>query len=84
MATITYTFVDRCAGGGHYRCDVSVNGNSLGRFVYTTDEVRAPLSDIPQDVREAAALIVMKLHMQGKTRAQMVTEFQSGPVTVTI
>jgi len=84
MATITYTFVDRCSGGGHFRCDVSVNANPLGRFVYTTDEVREPLANVPQDVREAAALIIMKLHMQGKTRAQMVTELTAGPVTVTI
>ena len=84
MATITFTFVDRCSGGGHFRVDIDVNGNSLGRYVYTTDEVREPLANIPQDVREAAALIVMKLHMQGKTRAQMVTEFQAGPVVVTI
>lgn len=83
MATITYTFVDRCAGGGHTRMDVSLNGGAARRVVYTTDEIRAPLSDLTTEERERIALDILKLHMAGKTRAQIVTELAS-PVTVTI
>lgn len=84
MATISYTFVDRCAGGGHTRLDVSLNGGAARRAVYTTDEIRAALSEMTNEEREAAALLILKLHMAGKTRAQIISEFQSGPVTVTI
>lgn len=83
MATLAYTFVDRCSGGGHVRLDVSFNGGAAQRIVYTTDEIREPLSNLTQDQRETLALLVLKVHMAGKTRAQIVTEFQS-PVTVTI
>lgn len=84
MATISYTFVDRCAGGGHTRLDVSLNGASAQRIVYTTDEINLPLSTLTQDQRELLALLILKVHMMGKTRAQMVTEFGAGAVTVTI
>lgn len=84
MPTLTYTFVDRCEGGGHIMLDVSVNGAAARRVVYTTDEVRAPLSELSQDERETLALLIIKVHFAGKNRAQIVSEFQSGPVAVTI
>lgn len=84
MATITYTFVDRCAGGGHTRLDVSLNGGNTRRVVYTTDEIRAALSELTNEERETLALLILKVHMAGKTRAQIVSEFQAGPVTVTV
>jgi hypothetical protein len=84
MATLTYTFVSRCGGGGHFAVDVSYNGGAAQRVVYTTDEVRAPLSELTQDERERLALLVIKVHQAGKTRQQIVTEFNQGPVTVTI
>lgn len=84
MATVAYTFVSRCAGGGHTVLDVSYNGGAANRVVYTTDEISAPLSALTQDQRETLALLILKVHMAGKTRAQMVSEFQAGPVTVTI
>ncbi len=83
MATITYTFFDRCDGGGHTRLDVSFNGGAAQRIVYTTDEIRASLASLTQDERETLALLILKVHMAGKTRAQIVTEFGS-PVTVAI
>lgn len=83
MPTVTYTFVDRCAGGGHTRIDVAINGGAARRVVYATDEVRAPLSALTTDERETLALLILKVHLAGKTRAQIVTEFGS-PVTVTI
>lgn len=83
MATVTYTFVSRCAGGGHTIFDISFNGGADQRVSYETDDLRAPLSNLTQDEREALALLVLKVHMAGKTRAQIVTEFGS-PVTVTI
>jgi hypothetical protein len=53
MATLTYTFVQRCAGGGHTTLDVSFNGGANNRVVYTTDEVREPLASLTQAEREA-------------------------------
>lgn len=83
MATVTYTFVSRCSGGGHVALDVSFNGAANQRVSFETDDLRAPLSNLTQDERETLALLVLKVHMAGKTRAQIVTEFGS-PVTVTI
>jgi hypothetical protein len=84
LATLTYTFVSRCQGGGHTALDVTLNGGAAQRSVYTTDEIRAALSALTQEEREQAALLILKLHMAGKTRQQIVTEFNGGPVTVTI
>lgn len=83
MATLTYTFVSRCTGGGHTRLDVSINGGAAQRIVYDTDDIRAPLSNLTSDQQDMLKLLILKVHMNGKTRAQIVTEFQS-PVTVTI
>jgi len=84
MATISYTFVDRCAGGGHTRLDVAVNSGVARRVVYTTDEIRSPLSELSENDREALALLILKVHFAGRTRAQMVSEFQAGGGTVTV
>lgn len=84
MATLTYTFVSRCGRVGHFVVDISFNGGASRRVVYTTDEVRAPLSELNQEQRETLALYIMKLHMAGKSRAQIASEFQAGPVEVTI
>lgn len=84
MATLTYTFVSRCDGGGHTTLDISVNGNPDRRVVYTVDEIREPLSSLTQEEREQLALLILKVHFAGKTRAQMASEFQAGPVTVTL
>jgi len=84
MATVTYTFIDRCAGGGHTRLDVSVNGGATQRIVYDTDDIREPLGNLSQDRQDALKLLILKAHMAGRTRQQIATEFNQGPVTVTI
>ena len=84
MATISYTFVDRCAGGGHTRLDVSVNGGAAQRIVYDTDDIREPLSNLSAERQDLLKLLILKVHMNGKTRQQIITEFNQGPVTVTI
>jgi hypothetical protein len=84
VPTITYSNPTRCSGGGHTALDVTLNGGATRRFVYTTDEVRAPLSELTAEERETFALLVLKVHVAGKTRNQIVAEFQSGPVVVTI
>lgn len=84
MPDVTYTFVSRCAGGGHTTINVQLNGTNLGDYVYATDEIRASLASMSQPEREALALGIAKVHFAGKTRAQIVTEFQAGPVVVTI
>lgn len=84
MATVSYTFVRRCEGGGHTVLDVSVNGNPAERIVYDTDDLRRPLSDLSQERQDTLKLLILNAHLTGKTRAQIVTEFNAGPVTVTI
>jgi hypothetical protein len=42
------------------------------------------LSNLTQDQRETLALLILKVHLAGKTRAQIASEFQAGPVVVTI
>lgn len=83
MAAITYTFVSRCAGGGHTRVDISINGGVSQRVVYDTDDIREPLSNLTADQRDLLKLLILKVHMAGKTRAQIVSEL-SNPITVTI
>ena len=46
MPSLTYTFVSRCAGGGHTTLGVQLNGGATHEVVYATDEVRAPLSEL--------------------------------------
>jgi hypothetical protein len=84
VPTITYSNPTRCSGGGHTALDVTLNGGATKRIVYTTDEVRAPLSELTAEERETLALLILKVHVAGKTRNQIVTEFQAGPVVVTI
>ncbi len=84
MATLTYTFVERCAGGGHTTLDISLNGGAARRVVYTTDEIREPLSSLTTEQREHLALLILKVHFAGMTRAQIASTFNAGPVTVTI
>lgn len=83
MATVTYTFVSRCAGGGHTMFDISVNGGPTQRIVYETDDLRDALSNLSQERQDILKLLILKAHMAGKTRAQIVTELAS-PVTVTL
>ena len=84
MPNITYAFVERCAGGGHIVLDVSLDGGASRRVPYTTDDVRAPLSALTREEQESLALMILKVHFAGKTRAQITTEFQSGGGTVTV
>lgn len=84
MPTLTYTFVSRCAGGGHTAFDVSLNGGTARRVVYTTDELRSPLNALTNDEIEKFTLVWLKVHMSGKTRPEMVAEVQAGPVVGTI
>lgn len=84
FVVLTYTFIDRCEGGGHTRLDVAVNGGATKRLVYTTDEIREPLANLTADERDFAALVILKIHLAGKTRQEIIDEFAAGPVTVTI
>jgi hypothetical protein len=71
MPTLNYAFVNACAGGGHVRLDVTLNGGNTRRIVYTTDEIRAPLNQLTADEREAFALLALKVHFAGSSRAAM-------------
>ena len=83
MPDITYTFVERCLGGGHTVLNVAIGGQSRD-VVYTTDELRQSLGSLTLEEKEALALLILKVHFAGKTRAEMVTEFQSGGGIVTV
>lgn len=84
MATVSYTFVSRCAGGCHTVLDVAVNGGATQRIVFDADVIREPLSTLTQDEQDQLKLLILKVHMAGKTRAQIVNEFQAGGGTVTV
>lgn len=83
MATISYTFVSRCPGGCHVTLDVSFNGGQARRITYDIDTLRVSLSELTIDEREALALLNLRIHIAGKTRPQIATEFGS-PVVITI
>lgn len=83
MATATYTFVRRCTGGDHVTMDVQLGGGAIESITFDIDEVRKALSLMPQEEVMAAKLLLFRIHVSGKTRAQLVTEFAS-PVTITI
>lgn len=85
MATVNYANPRPCAGGGHVAIDVSFNGGASQTVVYTTDELRQSLASLSQDQREELALLILKVHFAGKTRAQIQSELVApGGVTVTI
>lgn len=84
MASISYQFVSVCSGGGHTTIAVSLNGGAAQNTVYETEDIRAPLSDLTQSERDSFALILLKVHFASKTRAQISSEFQAGPVVVTV
>jgi hypothetical protein len=84
MATISYAFVSRCSGGGHTILDITLNGGATRRVAYATDDIREPLTALSDDERAQLALLILKVHLAGKTRPQIVSEFNAGPITVTI
>lgn len=84
MATIQYTLANICPSGGHASFDISINAGPLRRLAFTTDQIRAPLADLTSEEREFLIATVLRIHMAGKTRAQIQTELQAGPVLVTI
>jgi hypothetical protein len=84
VPTITYSNPTRCQGGGHTAFDVAINGGAAKRTVFTTDEIRAPLSGLTAEEQETLKLLILKVHFAGKSRAQIVTEVTAGPVVVTI
>lgn len=84
MPTVTYSNPSICAGGDHLSVDVALNGSAILSPRYDVDRVRTPLAELTDNERDTLALLILKLHFAGKTRAQIKTEFQAGPVTVTI
>jgi hypothetical protein len=68
---VGFAFDHVCDGGGHVELDVSFNGGSARNVVYMVDELREPLSSLTDDEMEQAALLLLKLHSAGKSRAQI-------------
>jgi hypothetical protein len=80
MATVNITFISVCDGGDHLQIGVQVGLGQTRTFSYTVDELRGaiPLEDIRN-----AALLLMRLHCGGMTKAQARTELQAGIQVVT-
>lgn len=83
MATVTYNFVSRCAGGCHATFDVQVNAGAVKRVTYDIDQLRRPLSEIPDDLVDTVKELLLRVHIANRTRPQLVTEF-ANPVVITI
>lgn len=73
-----FAFDGVCSGGDHVTLDISFNGGQPRSVVYTVDQIREPLSALSDDEKEAIALVLLKLHFAGKTRAEAQAEL-SGP-----
>ncbi len=84
MATVTYSNFARCSGGGHTSVDISINGGPTRHAVYDTDDLRDPLSNLTQEQQILLTQLILKVHFAGKTRQQILTETNAGPVVVTI
>lgn len=83
MATLTFAYVNDCAGGGHVNFTVRLNAGAVQSFHITMDEFLAPLSQLTQEERDLLAQTLLKIRMAGKTRAQAKADLQAG-FTVTI
>lgn len=84
MAIIAYSNFARCSGGGHTSVDISINGGATRHAVYDTDDLRDPLSNLTAEQQILITQYILKIHFAGKTRQQILTETNAGPVTVTI
>jgi hypothetical protein len=83
MATLTYTRISTCSGGCHVTMDVQLNAGAVQRISYDIDELRKPLAEVPAEAIDRYRELTLRIHIAGKTRAQLVTEFAS-PVVITI
>lgn len=84
MATVvTYTLVDRCAGGEHLTIDVSVNGSPVERMVFNVTDIDKPLEELEDDRKRLLKMSVLNLHMAGETPSLRQAEIGT-QVTVTI
>lgn len=69
-----------CSGGGHVDLAVSVDGGATRIISATTDDLRQSLTMFE---REQLIIGLVKLALQGLTRAQVNTKFTTG-ITVTL
>lgn len=85
--TATYTLVDICDGGCHIVFDVTIGANTT-RIRIDVDELRAALPAAGTEEREKIITDVLRVHIAGRTRAQLVTEFGTklspNPVVITV
>lgn len=84
MATIEIALVSICAGGGHVQVTASLNGGAARPIAVDADQIRAPLNTLTAEQQQSLLTGILQIHMMGKTRAQMRTEMESGPVVITI
>lgn len=83
MANVTYNFVSRCAGGCHATFDVKVDNGATKRVTYDIDQLRRPLSEIPDEVVDLIKEMLLRIHIANRTRPQLVAEF-ANPVVITV
>ena len=84
MATLQIDLVSICAGGAHVQVTAAVNGGAARPIAIDADQIRAPLNTLTAEQQSALLTGILQIHMMGKTRAQMRTEMESGPVVITI
>lgn len=82
MPAVTFTLISVCAGGGHADVDATING-ATRRLHLNVDDIRRGLGTYSDEELTTAASIILNVHVSGKTRNQIGTEFQSS-VVVTI
>lgn len=63
--------------------DVSVNGGPARPKSFDIDEVRKPLAELTSEQIDEIIALLLRVHTAGRTRAQLVTEFQN-PVVITV
>jgi hypothetical protein len=80
MAVIIFGLDHICGGGEHVSITANKDGGGSKTFHYTSNDMLDPLTD---EQFHEAALVVLRLRMQGKTKLQARNDLQAG-FTVTI
>lgn len=82
--SITYSMIAVCDGGCHLTLETNVMGGQCRQLVYDVDNMREPLTELSETDRLAFLDNVLRIHLADKTRAEIMANFEAGPVSVTI
>jgi cell division GTPase FtsZ len=79
--TVTFSNPSVCAGGDHVTITVQAGAGQARTFTYLMPQITQAMSE---DDIETIALGLLRLHFRGRTRAQIVSEFQAGGGSVAV